>query len=169
MTKSIKHTLNFEQGSGANSKWLEFELTGDSDLVANPKKVEGAHLRWRLRSSDPTIDLYPNFTAEDKARLQWRWDSSEHGGLIQLGIDTPTETVRGRTTKSYLGSGSVSVAPNDWQQENSALKGTTPPRGTSTRKLKGLVCMNFRAVLTRSKRGKVNGGPRAISMPRRPE
>jgi hypothetical protein len=102
MTKSIKHTLNFEQGSGQNSKWLEFELTGDSDLVANPKKVEGAHLRWRLRSSDPTIDLYPNFTAEDKARLQWRWDSSEHGGLIQLGIDTPTETVRGRTTKSYF-------------------------------------------------------------------
>src|SRR5262245_17269530 len=47
------------------------------------EKLEGAHLRWRQRESDPPIDLYPGFSKEDKRRLRWRWDSSEHGGLMQ--------------------------------------------------------------------------------------
>src|SRR5215207_3378031 len=80
--------------------WVEFDLQNDSDLVANPKKV--GPLRWKTRASDPPIDLYPNFTAEDKARLQWRWDSSQHGGLIEIGIDTPYRTKKGRTVESYF-------------------------------------------------------------------
>jgi hypothetical protein len=96
----ITHTLMFSQGSGQTLRWIELELNGDSDAESNPKVIEGK--RWRQRDSSPEgIDLYPNFSAEDKKRLIWRWDSSEHGGLIQLGIDTPYRTVQGRTVESY--------------------------------------------------------------------
>jgi hypothetical protein len=101
MAKQVWHHLTFSQGSGSNLKWVELQLQGDSDNVANPKKV--GPLKWKQRkASDDSIHLYPDFTAEDKARLQWRWDSSQHGGLIEIGVDTPTETVKGRTTKSYF-------------------------------------------------------------------
>jgi hypothetical protein len=101
MGKGVTHYVMFSQRSGSDLRWVEFRLDGDNDNVANPKKV--GPLRWRQgTASDDSIDLYPNFTAEDKARLQWRWDSSQHGGLIEIGVDTPYRTVKGRTVESYF-------------------------------------------------------------------
>jgi hypothetical protein len=99
-----RHSLMFSQGSASkgNLKWIQFQLNGDDNDSANPKKLEGAGLRWRQITSEPPMELFEGFTKEDKQRLQWRWDSSQHGGLIELGVDTPTETVRGRTVKSYF-------------------------------------------------------------------
>ena len=97
-----RHFLMFSQGPAQreNSKWIY--SNSQRQLGQSKKKLEGGALRWKQLTSHPPIDLYPNFTAEDKARLRWRWDSSAHGGLIELGIDTPTSTVQGRTDASYF-------------------------------------------------------------------
>jgi hypothetical protein len=102
MSRTIVHEIRFSQGPAPRERDIVFKLT---DL--NPpatwigyRSVEGT---WRQGTSDPAgIDLYPNFSAEEKKRLLWRWDESQHGGLIQVGIDTPTETSKGRTVKSYF-------------------------------------------------------------------
>jgi hypothetical protein len=143
MGKNVRHHVMFSQWSGSNLKWVEFDLQGDSDNVANPKKV--GPLRWKQRAaSDPSIDLYPNFTAEDKARLQWRWDSSEHGGLIQLGVDTPYRTVKGRTVESYFTlwfsfRGAKRLASGEFRVEGYDPKGTeyTKAEGVGVYELAG--------------------------------
>jgi hypothetical protein len=102
MSRSIVHEISFSQGSGSHERSIVFKLSDSNRASAwiVQSSLEGS---WRQSASDPAgIDLYPNFSMEDKKRLLWRWDRFQHGGLIQVGIDTPTETNQGRTAKSYF-------------------------------------------------------------------
>ena len=98
MLPTLIHTLVFTQGPISSQRSIVLKLTDKNFWPAYSH--EGT---WKQGKSDPEgINLYPNFTMEDKARLLWRWDDSQHGGLLQLGINTPSETIQGRTSKSYF-------------------------------------------------------------------
>ena len=102
MSRLIVHEIAFSQGPGERERSIVFKLNDPNRPSAwvVQTSLEGS---WRQYESDPVgIDLYPNFSMEDKKRLLWRWDRFQHGGLIQVGIDTPTETHQGRTVKSYF-------------------------------------------------------------------
>lgn len=97
---SITHEIRFDQGLGSRERSIVFRLS-DRNTVSfwREDKLEG---QWTQSTSDPAgIDLYPDFSLEDRKRLLWRWDRSQHGGLIQVGIDTSYRTVKGRTVESF--------------------------------------------------------------------
>lgn len=94
----ITHEIVFWQGSGSSSSSKSIVLKlSDSNFWCG-KTAEDT---WRQGPSDPSgIKLYSDFSMEDYARLRWKWNDSEHGGLIQVGINTTTETIQARASKA---------------------------------------------------------------------
>jgi hypothetical protein len=87
--RQIYHRVIFRQGAGQKSRSVAMRL--DESYRPDAKAVGGRWFQRKGESEPEGIDLYPNFTNEDKARLRWRWDSAQHGGLLEVGIDTPSE------------------------------------------------------------------------------
>jgi hypothetical protein len=99
---AITHEISFTQGLGERERSVVFKLN-DPNPAGTWRWYDSLEGGWRQGTSDPAgIDLYPNFSMEEKKRLLWRWDKFQHGGLIQVGIDTPSETLQGRTVKSFF-------------------------------------------------------------------
>jgi hypothetical protein len=100
--RNITHTISFDQRAGESERSIVLKLS-DNNLSFSLIRHESLEGQWKQGTSDPEgISLYPGFTYEDKKRLRWRWDRFQHGGLIEVGIDTPTDTVQGRTVKSFF-------------------------------------------------------------------
>jgi hypothetical protein len=93
----IIHRLEFRQGPHLNTRRIVLRLN-DTNGGREAEFLTGT---WRQGESHPAgINLYANFTPEDKTRLKWRWYRSQLGGLIQVGNDMVTETIGGKASKS---------------------------------------------------------------------
>ena len=95
MTQQIIHRVEFRQGPDASMRSAVFHLRDLNVTRRDHHKASSLEGRWTQRKSESQpegIDLYPNFTSDDKLRLVWRWDSTQHGGLLQVGVTASSAT-----------------------------------------------------------------------------
>jgi hypothetical protein len=87
----IVHSLMFCQTIEGNIRTVCFELMG-TVVVPPPDNMGG---NWVLNRADSdsvvAVVLYRGVTGSDRKRLIWRYDATQHGGLIEIGINTPSE------------------------------------------------------------------------------
>jgi hypothetical protein len=87
----IVHSLMFCQTIEGNIRTVCFELMGN--VVFPPPDNMGGN--WVLNRADSdsvvAVVLYRGVTGSDRKRLIWRYDATQHGGLIEIGINTPSE------------------------------------------------------------------------------
>ena len=97
---TIAHELTFCQGPLASPRWIELKLTDSDARWPWAQTLEG---KWQQGQSNPDgINLYPGFSAEERKDLVWRWDASQHGGLLEVGKNTPSETKKGKAVAWYF-------------------------------------------------------------------
>ena len=90
----IVHSLMFSQyknGDRTDLRMVCFELMGNV-VFPSPNTMSG---NWVLHKADTHSSiatvLCRGITGSDRRRLIWQYDANQHGGLIEIGIDTPHE------------------------------------------------------------------------------
>jgi hypothetical protein len=87
----IVHSLMFCQIIEGNLRTACVELMGNV-VVPPPDNMGG---NWVLNRADSdsvvAVVLYRDVTGSDRKRLIWRYDATQHGELIEIGINTPSE------------------------------------------------------------------------------